>query len=124
MLLLTFFRWWYGAGWKQQISDYQARVRRVSEIFSIDILLKTLFAPWKQIVTHAHADQSLKAKQQAFVDNIVSRVVGFWVRLFTLIAGILTITLVVVIGFILVVLWPLIPALPAVFTVISLSELL
>ena len=124
MLIISFFHWWYGAGWKQQFVDYRTRVERISELFSIDILLKTMFSPWKQIVTHARADQSFKAKQAAFVDNIVSRVVGFFVRLFTLITGVVAILAVVIFGFILVLLWPIIPILPAILIIVSLGSLL
>jgi hypothetical protein len=78
-----------------------------SHAFSTPTLLRTLFAPWRRIVTYPGS--SLDTKIRAFGDNIVSRAVGFAVRLIVLITAFVMIAIVLVVGAAGVILWPLIP---------------
>ncbi len=86
--------------------------------------MRTLFSPWKQIVSAARRDQSLDDKVQAEVDNWVSRFVGLGVRLMVLFAAGVCIALVATAGVIIILLWPFVPLLPAVLVLISLGVLL
>jgi hypothetical protein len=77
--------------------------------FSVPILLRTLFAPWRRIVTPPGG--SLQNKMKAMVDNAVSRVVGFAVRLIALIAAAVILLFYIVFGGVLLLLWPALPLL-------------
>ncbi len=112
MLIAAFFQWWYGPGWVQQLRNMERRVKNIAGMFSMDILLRTMFSPWKQIVSRARRDQSLGDKVRAYIDNQVSRFVGFWVRLLVLLTAFICILLVSVVSVVSVVLWPLIPLSP------------
>ena len=107
MLAAQFFVWWYGEGWRQQARLGMKRVEMTSRAFSAPLLLSTLFAPWRRIVTYPSA--SLQAKMAAVGDNLVSRAVGFTVRVFVLItAGVMIFAM----GFyaiFMMIAWPLIP---------------
>jgi hypothetical protein len=106
-MLFSFFVWWYGPGWLSAIRDIPKRTVGVSRSFSVAILVKTLFAPWKRITTVPGA--GLDAKLRAIVDNMMSRLIGFTVRLIVLVAALL-LSLGTLIFFTLVALaWPLLP---------------
>jgi hypothetical protein len=107
MFMLGLFSWWYGAGWKGVLGATGRRLGGLAEMFSINILLRTLFSPWKRMVTDPGA--SLDAKIRAFGDNIVSRVVGFTVRFFVLFAAALAFVLLLLASLLELVVWPLVP---------------
>lgn len=108
---MGFILWWYGAGWRDQVSALRRRIVKVVDMFSIDLLLKTLFMPFRQISAD-QVDGSLSVKMHAFLDKLVSRMIGAVVRLITILAGILTLTCYVVVGALLLLAWPLVPILP------------
>jgi hypothetical protein len=76
-------------------------------MFSVGTLLRTLFAPWRRIVSYPGA--SLSAHFQAAMDNLVSRAVGFTVRIFVLVAAALAMVIVAIVAVIEIIAWPLIP---------------
>lgn len=107
MLALEFFTWWYGRGWSQLIHNMGLRILKVSHMFSAPILIRTLFAPWRRIVTYPGA--TLEARIRAMGDNFVSRMVGFTVRAFVLFtAGLMLLFTAIISGFEIAV-WPLLP---------------
>jgi hypothetical protein len=109
MLVVAFLTWWYGPGWGDAARRLVERIHGTYQGFSVPILLRTMFAPWKRITTPPGS--SLQQKMQALIDNLVSRAVGFTVRLMALIAAALTIVAYVVVGGLLVLIWPAIPLL-------------
>jgi hypothetical protein len=109
LMLLEFFFWWYGPGWKQAWKQCFLWVKNVQLAFSVDVLLKTLFSPWKRIV--ALPGRSIDEKFKGMIDNLVSRVIGFIVRLIALVAAVVMIIITAIAGLVMAVLWPLLPAL-------------
>jgi hypothetical protein len=109
MLILEFFKWWYGVGWQKAIKGGVGLVKKVELSFSILVLLKTLFSPWKRIITPP--GRALEDKLSAMLDNLVSRTIGFFVRIFSLITAIVLITGAAIIGLVIATSWPLIPLL-------------
>lgn len=115
MLLMEFFSWWYTSGWIQFSKSAKNRVIEIWNLFSIPILLRTMFSPWKRIQTNP--GKSLQSHMQALLDNIISRLVGFSIRILTILAGLICIVLVLVLSAVSVVLWPLVPVLAPVLIV-------
>lgn len=111
-------------GWTQQWKKIRARMAMWFEVFSIDILLRTLFAPWKQIVTVTHTDQALPDKFRAMVDNIISRLVGFSIRSIVMTIGLFVVCGVTIASVAFAMVWPLLPLLPALLIVFGLGGLL
>jgi hypothetical protein len=107
MLALEFFTWWYSRGWQQLAKNMERRITLTSSMFSVPILLRTLFAPWKRIITYPGS--SIEAKIRAFSDNMVSRFVGFMVRIFVLFTAAIMLLIVSVVALIELVAWPLLP---------------
>ena len=85
------------------------RLDSVQRSFSAGTLLRTLFSPWKQIIGVSVKDQSLDNKIRAMLDSLVSRFVGFMVRTFTLIAAFFSLILVLIVGLVSIIIWPLLP---------------
>lgn len=106
-MVLAFFSWWYGAGWKQVIGSFGPRLQRTADSFSVRQLLRTLFAPWRRIISNP--GRSLEDKIRAWADNMFSRVIGFIVRLGVLLAALVCMLFMAVVTVAEVVLWPLIP---------------
>lgn len=109
MFMLDLFKWWYGSGWTGVLGATQRRLIGLSETFSIRILLHTLFAPWRRIITYPGA--GIEAKLHALGDNLVSRCVGFTVRIFVLLAAAVSFVFLCLAGLLELVLWPLLPLL-------------
>jgi hypothetical protein len=106
-MILHMLRWWYGTGWMQathRIGDWTSAVSRT---FSVQLLLQTLFSPWRRIITMG--GRSIDDKVRAALDNFVSRCIGFVIRLFVLLAaggGMLGAFLA---GVLVLAVWPLLP---------------
>ncbi len=109
MLVVAFIQWWYGPGWRDTAGRLESRLRSTYQTFSIPILLQTLFAPWRRIVTPPGG--SLDERVRALGDNAVSRLVGFMMRLVTLIVGFLLLCIYTAFGGIVLITWPLLPLL-------------
>ena len=106
-MLAQLVTWWYGRGWMGMWRRTTRTAGNLSRAFSMPLLMRTLFAPWRQIVTYPGA--SLDAKMRAYADNAVSRLVGFAVRIVVLVAALASVGITMVAGTILSVLWPLVP---------------
>lgn len=101
-------QWWYVGGWRIFVTGLGERLKNSADFFSIGLLLKTLFAPFRQI----SANEAGVSRMQAFLDKLFSRVIGAVVRIFIIIAGIIALTFQLVFGIVLAILWPIIPFLP------------
>ena len=111
MFIVGLLSWWYGAGWRQRAMLIRERVARTIDYFSIDLLLKTLFAPFRQI-SAGKINGPIGVKWRAFVDRTISRIIGSIIRIFIILIGSVTIILYGVMGLATLVLWAIIPALP------------
>lgn len=111
MFIAGLLGWWYGAGWRERMRMIGARLLRVFDYFSLDLLVKTWFAPFRQIGT-GEVQGSLGDQLRAFGDRLVSRMIGGVVRTIMIIVGMLVLTTVAVAGVIEGVLWMIVPLLP------------
>lgn len=107
MLVLSFFSWWYGRGWKQVLDSFGPRLQGVMDNFSVSQLFRTLFAPWRRIISYPGSN--IEERFRAWGDNLFSRIVGFVVRSVVLLAALLVIVLVAALTVIELAVWPLLP---------------
>ena len=107
MLVASFFSWWYGRGWQSVAVSFRPRLTSVLDSFSVRQLLRTLFAPWRRIITYPGA--SFDARMHALADNLFSRAVGFVVRVIVLLSAMAALLVVAVLTLLEVVAWPLLP---------------
>lgn len=107
MLALAFFKWWYGLGWQHLVARQRDWLATMAERFSVGILLRTLFSPWKRIISYG--DRSIVEQMRSLVDNGVSRLVGFTVRVIVLVAALFVLTAGLVFSVAMVMFWPIVP---------------
>jgi hypothetical protein len=107
MLALDFIRWWYGPGWIGVSKAIKRRLATLAAMFSVSVLLQTLFSPWRRIMTYP--GNGLVAHLQALGDNIVSRCVGFVVRVMALLAAGGSFVAILVFGLVQFIVWPFLP---------------
>ncbi len=79
--------------------------------FSVGQLLATLFSPYRQISASV-AGGSFGQIVRGFFDQLVSRIIGAIVRLFTVLAGVIVVALQVIVGIITATVWLAIPFVP------------
>jgi len=87
----------------------------IADTFSVSQLLRTLFSPWRRIITPPGA--GLSAKFRAWGDNIVSRAVGFVVRVLVLLAALVAVLFVGILTLGELIVWPFLPFAVPVLTV-------
>lgn len=109
MLFVAFLQWWYGPGWSEAVRNSKRSLDNLTQDFSIQILFRTLFAPWKQIDAFGRVNQSLGDKFRHAVDKFVSRFVGFIVRSITLMAAGVSFIAVLIARALWIICWPLLP---------------
>jgi hypothetical protein len=111
MLIVGLLSWWYGAGWWQRILAVKDRIVGLYDYFSIDLLLKTLFAPFRQI-SAGNVRGPLSVQLQAWLDRLISRMIGGIVRIVVVVVGVFVLVCSIAAGLIVIAVWPLIPLVP------------
>jgi hypothetical protein len=120
MFILGILSWWYGAGWRQRVTMLREKIASTMDYFSIDLLAKTLFSPFRQI-SAGKVQGPLGVQMRAFADRLISRVIGGMIRSFMIVIGAAAILLYSIIGGVFVVLWAVVPLLPIVGIVLFVS---
>lgn len=118
MLFVSFFKWWYSDGLSQRARMMRTRLEGVIDYFSIDLLLRTLFQPFRQD-SSGHVDGSLDVKLHAMADNLISRCLGAVIRTVILIFGLIAIVVYALIACLALVVWVLVPLAPAVGAIMT-----
>ena len=111
-MIVALFSWWYSAGWGSFANKTLEALRNTLDFFSMGTLLKTLFAPFRQISAGSSGAVALDDKFRAAMDKLVSRIIGAVVRIFLLLAGAVVFSLQAAGSLLLLIIWPVVPALP------------
>jgi hypothetical protein len=120
MFIVGMLSWWYGAGWRQRMMLLREHIAGIVDYFSIDLLLRTLFSPFRQIGTGS-VTGPLGVQIRAFFDRLTSRVIGMMVRSTMIIVGTIGIAVYACIGAVFVVLWACVPLLPIIGLILTLT---
>lgn len=120
MLGVSFLQWWYSRGWGIYFRGFRERMNNIADFFSIGLLAKTLFQPFRQISANETGERGgIEGALVAFFDRLLSRVIGFLVRTGLIITGILVMVVSFVCGLVLAIVWPCIPLLPFAGIIVS-----
>ncbi|OGM63656.1 hypothetical protein A3A52_02420 [Candidatus Woesebacteria bacterium RIFCSPLOWO2_01_FULL_39_14] len=107
---MEFLAWHYTKGINYYLKSWLSTVNWFTHYFSLPLLLKTLFSPWKRmVVTDASAGFNFQKKFEAFTFNLVSRGVGAMVRFILFWTGLILIIFGFVGGAIGIVFWVIMP---------------
>lgn len=112
MFPASLFSWWYSTGWRDQAKLFRERLSRVSDRFSISLLLGSFFSPFRQISAEGSYGRGLDAKFRAWLDKLISRFIGAMVRSALILTGVVLLFLELMIGAVRLVAWPLLPVFP------------
>lgn len=112
MFMVGLISWWYGRGWIGQWKRIAGRFSATLDFFSIGQLLMTFFSPFRQISANTGGGGSFSTAFRAFIDQLISRIIGAFVRFFTILFGILVIVLQSVYELIIMTAWWFLPLLP------------
>lgn len=111
LLVSELLRWWYGDGWRKHAQLVASRLDGTMDYFSMDLLAKTLFAPFRQI-SAGKVDGPIGVQVRAMVDKLFSRIIGAFVRIILLMIGGVTIGIQALLGIGMLIAWVLVPLLP------------
>ena len=118
MFIVGMFSWWYGEGWRQRFLVAREYIASVYDYFSIDLLAKTLFSPFRQI-SAGKVRGPIGVQMQAIFDQLISRTIGATVRTIVIIMGVITLLLTVVIHLAVVILWAIVPIVPLIGAMVA-----
>lgn len=106
MSIVYLLAWWYGSGWLRQWKLIIQRLLGVSRFFSVLTVIRTLFSPWKQLISHAPSNG---INFQKMIDNMISRFVGLFIRIFTLVAAVVSLVVIGSLSVAAAIIWPVVP---------------
>ena len=87
MFIVGILSWWYGDGWRQRFAITRESILKTNDFFSITLLLKTLFTPFRQI-SAGKVRGPIGVQLQAFLDRLFSRLKGAFVRSIVIFIGV------------------------------------
>lgn len=114
----VFFGWWYTIGWLDQVKLVRQRMVRTSDFFSIGLLIKNLFKPFKQLDTDS-VKGSLDVVFRAWIDRMISRMIGAMIRTVMVIVGVISWVVILASCAVWLAIWPTLPVFPIIGLVIS-----
>ena len=118
MLIASFFSWWYGSGLKKRFELLGSKLDLTRDFFSIGLLIKTLFSPFRMIDANVVKNGSLDQKIRSMVDKLISSFIGALIRLTVVIVGAFGLAFQAVFGLIAIGFWILMPIMPVVFLIL------
>ena len=122
MFRFDLLTWWYSKGWSWTVRYFcVVRNQHILELFSVKEVSRTLFSPYRQ--TFAGSTRgNISAKFRALIDKTISRAIGFVIRLFLILTGLIFVTLNSIAGLLAVIFWPFIPATPVIALTLLVGE--
>ncbi len=111
MFIVGLLRWWYTRGWHRRAELVLRRIDATMDFFSIGLLLKTMFALFRQDGAGS-VDGPLSVKINAFFGRLISRCLGAMIRSTVLVIGLFAITGHALLGIAVLGLWAVVPIFP------------
>lgn len=111
MFLAGIISWWYSDGFVSRIKLVKNRLAYLADFFSINLLISTLFAPYRQI-SAGRVLGPINIRIRAFFDRLLSRIIGACVRTFMIILGTLVMIFQIIFGIAEFFIWLILPIFP------------
>ena len=106
--MFTYFSWWYSEEPVYLARAAQVITKKVYLNFSVPILLRTLFDPWKKDVVSVE-NPSLDTAIRIWAMNLFARVIGFIIRTITILIGLFLTGIIFVLLIIGIIAWYFMP---------------
>ena len=111
MIVLDMLAWWYTTAWIAVLHAVYQRTVSVFETFSVVLLAKTLFAPFRQIDAGS-VRGPIDVQLRAWFDRTFSRFFGAGIRTVMIVAGCISAIATFLAGIIWAAVWLVLPFLP------------
>lgn len=107
---MGFVSWHFTRGINYYLEQYAVALAYIVHYFSLNLLLPTLFAPWKRLISHEQSRGfNLVEQLQVLSFNFISRFIGAIVRIILFVSGVLILGIIGVSGLFVLVVWIFIP---------------
>jgi len=110
LILPGYFLWHYTFGLKNIWHVWLNLLWFINRLFSIPLLLRTLLSPWKRIQETEKTGFNLERFAENIVANMMSRVVGAFVRIPVILLGIFSLVSTLIFGVLFYIFWIFAPA--------------
>jgi len=119
-IILQFWTWYYTTAVKGLIHIWKNFIIFIKQYYSIPLLLKTLFYPWRRDITKYRRGFSFKFFFETLSFNLISRSIGFIVRFFAVITGVICLLAVIILGILALIIWIVLPVVLLLLIIIGL----
>ena len=109
LIVLGYFKWHYSKAIVSLTKIWKNFLYFLFEFFSIQLLFKNFFDPWKRMTDNYPKSFNLKKYFYAFLANIIIRLVGMLMRLALIIIGLVACLLLIIAYPVAVAIWLLLP---------------
>ena len=120
VILLRFWAWYYTGAVKSLVKIWKNFIIFVKEYYSIPLLLRTLISPWRRDVTRRPRGLDIKRLFEVLAFNLISRTIGFILRSIIIVIGLICLIGVIIFGFLVLILWLILPVVLIFFIAIGL----
>lgn len=107
-LVLEYFAWWYTDGFIRLLKYLKAFVVVLADNFSVRVILRTFFQPWKRDIASTKG-LSLDKRFQVWVGNLIARVFGMIIKGITFVIFLLFFIVLIVFELLIFIVWLLFP---------------
>ena len=120
MFIVGMISWWYTSGWKRCAVLIGDSLLSIYDYFSIDLLAKTLFSPFRQI-SAGKVNGPLGVQFRSMIDKLISRIIGAIMRSIVIVVGLIALLISALFGLLRIMVWPLIPLIPVAAVLFAMS---
>ncbi len=120
-ILGAYLKWHYSDRVKAILEGWKGFLKFNLYYFSIPLLLKTLFSPWRKYKWSYGNPFDFKLNAEALLSNLISRILGAIVRSFLILAGAAAELAIVLLGLVVLFCWLTLPLLMLAIFVFSLD---
>ncbi len=120
IIILQFWGWYYSGAVKSLVKIWKNFIIFVREYYSVSLLLRTLFYPWRRDATKYGRGFSFKNFFETLSFNLISRGLGFFIRSITIVIGLVCLLGVIILGFLALIIWLVLPVALLFFIIIGL----
>jgi len=106
----AYYVWWhYTLAYRNLWGIYTNYFWFIYNFFSIPLLFRTMFYPWKKMGEDYKKGFDVKSFFSTFIINTFMRLVGVLIRFITIVAGLVALAFVNIFGIVAVVVWTIMP---------------
>ncbi len=106
---MTYFIWHYTSGFRAGLIVARDLNRFVLNFFSLPLLFKTLFSPWRRLGESYARGLNPEQWLATFTVNLLMRLIGAFIRLTLILIGLVTLLIVAIISVVALLIWLLLP---------------